>query len=519
MLEEIRINELFPEIGAFNIEYTVSDTRRTTYCEKTHRLTDEKYILTVNGKDVKIECSGEKSTFYAVCDLAKRVREGKLSDGEFMCAPAFAIRGYIEGFYGTPWTHDKRMSILGLMAKSRMNTVYYGPKDDLYHRELWRDLYPEDDLMKLKVLVDEAGKYFMSFCWCIAPGLSVKYSSEDEFRALTEKTKQLYSIGIRHFGLLLDDIEEDLVYPEDKELYGETVNAHIDLINRYHASVSEIDPAVRLTICPTVYHGKGNEYYITKLGQNISPLVSVFWTGRDICSREITSPEAMKFIEHTRHKPLYWDNYPVNDCAMFNEMHIYPIIGRDPDLYKYSEGIIANCMEYAECSKIPLITIADYLWDSENYNHTESWENAVRQIVGDAADDFIIFADHLCTSCLMDVPSARMYKAFGEMASYFKAGDKEKTFELADAYIEKMHACKEFLLSDHPICRELTKWSEKFFVAIEMTEKLFRYLKTNDEKLLPELSEIIDRYYSIPAKLCEDVDIRTELRHGLGIVI
>ena len=96
---------------------------------------------------------------------------------------------------------------------------------------------------------------------------------------------------------------------------------------------------------------------------------------------------------------------------------------------------------------------------------------------------------------------------------------KEKTFELADAYIAKMHACKEFLLSDHPICRELTKWSEKFFVSIEMTEKLFRYLKTNDEKLLPELSEIIDRYYSIPAKLCEDVDIRTELRHGLGIVI
>lgn len=519
MFDIKRATELFPETAGYEITIETSDTRKTTYCEKTHRLTDEKYILTVSGKNIKIECSGEKSAFYGYCDIAKRVRENKLTDGEFICAPAFAIRGYIEGFYGTPWSHDKRTAILELMAKSRMNTVYYGPKDDLYHRELWRDLYPETDLMNLKVLVDEAKAFYMNFCWCIAPGLSVKYSSEDEFRALTEKTKQLYSIGIRHFGLLLDDIDENLVYPEDKELYGETVNAHIDLINRYYAAICEIDPAVRLTICPTLYHGKGNEYYIAKLGQNISPLVSVFWTGRDICSRELTSPEAMKFIEHTHHKPLYWDNYPVNDCAMFNEMHLYPIIGRDADLYKYSEGLIANCMEYAECSKIPLITIADYLWDSENYNPDESWVNAIRQIVGDAADDFIIFADHLCTSCLMDVPSKRMYKAFAEMSSHLKAGNQEKTFELADAYMKKMYACKEFLLSDHPICKELEKWSQKFFVSIELTEKLFEYVKTKDENIIPELNEIIDRYYSIPAKLCEDVDIRTELKYNLGMNI
>ena len=120
---------------------------------------------------------------------------------------------------------------------------------------------------------------------------------------------------------------------------------------------------------------------------------------------------------------------------MFNEMHIYPIIGRDPDLYKYSQGIIANCMEYAECSKIPLITIADYLWDSENYNPQKSWEAAIKQIVGDAADDFIVFADHLCTSCLMDVPSGRMYKEFNEMMRIYKAGDKEYiSFDVTNAH-------------------------------------------------------------------------------------
>ncbi len=519
MLKNLNITELFPELEGYNTEFTVSDTRKTCYCEKTHRITDEKYILCVNGKNLKIECSGEKSAFYALCDAAKRIRESCLADGEYTCAPTFETRGYIEGFYGTPWSHDKRQSIMTLMAKSRMNTVYYGPKDDLYHRELWRDLYPEADLMKLKELVDAAKTYFMNFCWCVAPGLSVRYSDPAEFTTLMKKTKQLYSIGIRHFGLLLDDIDEDLIFEEDKALYGETVNAHIDLIEKYHDAILAIDPSVRLTICPTLYHGKGNEYYIAKLGRNISPMISVFWTGRDICSRELTSREAVDFIENTRHKPLYWDNYPVNDCAMFNEMHIYPIIGRDPDLYKYSQGIIANCMEYAECSKIPLITIADYLWDSENYNPQESWEAAIKQIVGDAADDFIVFADHLCTSCLMDVPSGRMYKEFNEMMRIYKAGDKAKAFEKADDYIRRMKNCKEFLQGDHPICKELTKWSVKFYIGCEFMEKLLEFLKTCNTALLPELGEILDRYYANPAKLCEDVDVRTELKNAFGITI
>lgn len=519
MLKDIDYRNIFPEIGDCNIEFSVADTRRTTYCEITHRLTDEKYILTVSGKDIRVECPGEKSAFYALCDVAKRIREDKLCDGEFVCAPTFAVRGYIEGFYGTPWSHEKRKSVMTLMAKNRMNTVYYAPKDDLYHREKWRDLYPEDDLLKLKELVDEAKEYHMDFYWCVAPGLSVKYSDESEFTSLMSKTKQLYSIGIRHFGLLLDDIDEDLVFPEDKELYGETVNAHIELIEKYHSALLSLDGSIKLTVCPTLYHGKSNEYYISKLGQNISPMISVFWTGREVCARELTSFEAIKFIENTHHKPLYWDNYPVNDCAMFNEMHISPIIGRDADLYKYSEGIIANCMEYAECSKIPLLTIADYLWDSVNYDSQVSWENAIKQVIGERADDFVIFADHLYTSCLNDANSRRMYSAFNEMEKAFKSGDMIKACELADVYLAKMNACKEFLASEHPICTELTKWSQKFFVACDLTAKLFEYIKTRDDAIIPEIDSIIEKYYSMPARLSEDTDIKTELRNRLGMKI
>lgn len=507
-------DELFGNVlNDFDIDISYLNSKHTVYCEKSHRLTDEKYILCISGKKIDIECSGEKSAFYALCDIAKRLSEQQLCSGEYVCSPSFAVRGYIEGFYGTPWSHESRKSVMALMAKNRMNTVYYAPKDDLFHREKWREKYPEAELAKLKELVDASKRYYMNFYWCIAPGLSMKYSDKAEFDALIEKTKQLYSIGISDFGLLLDDIDEELEFKEDKELYGETVNAHIELINKYYSAIKEIDSSARLTVCPTLYHGKGNEYYISKIGQNIPPLVSVFWTGRDICSRELTSLETLKFIEGTHHKPLYWDNYPVNDCSMYNEMHISPIINRDKDLWKYSEGIISNCMEYAECSKIPLITFADYLWDSENYDSQASWENAIKQVIGEEnAEAFIVFADHLYTSCLKDANSRRMYEAFDKIESALKSDDKQKAFSLAEEYLGRMYGCKEFLMQNLPICRELTKWSEKFYVACDLTGKIFEYVQSRDEALKEEIFSLIDKYNAMPARLSNDTDIKGELK-------
>lgn len=518
MIKNFAMPDFLQNIDA-QITVTEKKDRSVCYCEKTQRVTDEKYIFKVSAdKKIEIECSGEKSLFYALIDIKSRIDNGTLAEGEYICAPSFKVRGYIEGFYGIPWSHEKRKSVMLLMAKNRMNTVYYAPKDDDYHRELWRDLYSGEDLARLKELVDLAKEYYMDFYWCIAPGLSMEYSSDAEFETLIEKTKQLYSIGVRNFGLLLDDIEEELAFESDKAMYGETVNAHIALIEKYHSTLLEMDSANRLTVCPTLYNGKGDEYYISKLGQNISPLISLFWTGKDICSRELCSSDAIKFIEGTHHKPLYWDNYPVNDMAMFNEMHISPIINRDADLWKYSEGIISNCMEYAECSKIPLITFADYLWDSEGYNPDESWMNAIAQVVGkEDAEKFAVFADHLYVSCLKDEPSRRMKKHFAEVLRLLKTDEREKAIALAEEYIAKMKETSDYLRQDLPICNELTKWSEKFFVACEIFEKLIATLKNKTEENVNALYEVIDRFNSMPVKLSEEMNMKLFLGIMYGI--
>ncbi|MBQ7101342.1 MAG: hypothetical protein IJN81_06890, partial [Clostridia bacterium] len=67
--------------SGYDITFGFGNTRRVCYCEKTHRLTDEKYILTVSGKNIAVECSCEKGAFYALCDIAKRIEENSLADG------------------------------------------------------------------------------------------------------------------------------------------------------------------------------------------------------------------------------------------------------------------------------------------------------------------------------------------------------------------------------------------------------------------------------------------------------
>ena len=62
------------------------------------------------------------------------------------------IRGVIEGFYGTPWSHDERLDLIRFCADEGFDTWVHAPKDDPYHRERWREPYPDDELTRLAEL-------------------------------------------------------------------------------------------------------------------------------------------------------------------------------------------------------------------------------------------------------------------------------------------------------------------------------------------------------------------------------
>ena len=78
--------KLFGNVSdGYNIEIVYENSERVTYCEASHRVTDEKYILSVSDNNIKICCSSEKGAFRALCDLAKRIDENGVCDGIYIC--------------------------------------------------------------------------------------------------------------------------------------------------------------------------------------------------------------------------------------------------------------------------------------------------------------------------------------------------------------------------------------------------------------------------------------------------
>ncbi len=488
-----------PPCRAYSVEIVLKKCKSTEYIDELSRLTDEKYIIELKEDHAVITAATERGVFRAVHTLLKLNEKHELFVGKITDYPLFEKRGYIEGFYGPTWESEKRRSVMGLMAKYGMNTFYYAPKDDIYHREKWRDFYPEKDSNELKSLFEFAKENQMDFHWCIGPGLTYRYTSEDDFNTLLAKIKSVYDIGVRGFGLLLDDIPDKFQYKEDESAFESVVDAHIDLINKAYSALKRIDQSIKLTVCPTQYHGDESSYYISKLGRSINADIEIFWTGQEICSRILTCRESDDFLRSTGHKPLFWDNYPVNDTEMFQEMHLGALIGRDKELYKHSSGLIANVMEYAECSKIPLITIADYLWNPAAYKPEEAMEAAYREVIKDKEkiEKFKLIADHLCVSCLNRHGSEIMSEKLAYVSFLYATKRQEQAANELSSYIREMYACLEML--ENPsveLFNEIKKWTGKFRMCCELLELIYKTMLNPSEQNKSRLRDMLEKYNS-----------------------
>ena len=291
--------------------------------------------------------------------------------------PSFLERGVVEGFYGTPWTHQDRIDILRFEGAHGMNVYYYAPKDDPYHRKLWRDAYPSEDLKRLGELVDTAHHNFVDFCFAISPGLSMAYSSEQDFQVLTHKLASVGKLGVSCYALFLDDVPQDLEDAQDKAQFKTLAQAHTYLTNKLHKYLTAQSSENRLVLTPTTYTNEwGSRDYIQELGKGVDRGVSIVWTGPKVFSPAITVEQAREWGGYIQRKPIVWDNFPVIDGSPWRR-HLGPLTGREPNLPSVLRGLFSNPMNQAHASMIPLQTIADYLWNPAAYDHTQSETHAV----------------------------------------------------------------------------------------------------------------------------------------------
>ncbi len=296
--------------------------------------------------------------------------------------PSFPERGIVEGFYGPPWSHQERIEVLRFEGQRGMNAYYYAPKDDPYHRKLWRDPYPADETKRLGELVETAHANFVDFCFAISPGLSMTYSSEEDFSVLTRKLESVGKLGVSCFALFLDDVPQELQNPADQARFKTLAGAHIYLVNKLNRYLKSKSPANRLTVTPTVYTNEwGSRDYIKELGAGVNSEVNMVWTGTEVASPAITVAQAREWGKLLGRKPLVWDNFPVNDGRPWR-VFLGPLRNREADLPEAVEGVVSNPMIQAHASMIPLETVADYLWNSKAYDPAKSRQHAVESQFG-----------------------------------------------------------------------------------------------------------------------------------------
>jgi hypothetical protein len=341
----------------------------------------EAYGAVLENGQFKLYADTDRAVGYYLLD-----RQRGNSPDAWFSQPDFRIRGVVEGFYGNPWSLQQRLQIIGRLARLKYNTFFYGPKDDPFVCENWRQPYDEQGIEYLNRLKRVCDGHHMDLHCLLAPAFSIEFSSRSDFSALMAKYRQLYAIGIRAFGLLFDDVQPVLQHETDKARYTDLCQAHIDLANRVYTALKDLDKQISLTVCPTEYWGRGAYGYLTRFGRAMPADCAIFYTGDQICSRGIPEENACWFQETTGHKPLYWDNYPVNDAGMTREYHIGPILNRGAELWRHAQGLVANPMSLIESSLIALGCIADYLADATGYEPQRSHRQSIAQVAG---SDFV----------------------------------------------------------------------------------------------------------------------------------
>ncbi|MBQ8226007.1 MAG: beta-N-acetylglucosaminidase domain-containing protein [Bacteroidaceae bacterium] len=334
----------------------------------------EGYYLHISEKGIVVAGADERGLYYGVQTLLASMAEGKLQPCTVTDWPDVAFRGVVEGFYGTPWSQEARLSQLDFYGKYKMNVYIYGPKDDPYHRDKWRVEYPEAEAKKLQVLLERAKMRGVNFYWAIHPGVDIKWTTEDR-DALMAKLEKMYQLGVRSFAVFFDDIWGE----------GAKADKQAELLNYVDANfVQKKHDVAPLVLCPTIYNrawsGNGDKYLLT-LGENLNKGIEVMWTGNSVV--HCIDRESMEWInDRIKRKGYIWWNYPVSDYVR-DHILLGPTYGNGLDIAPLLSGFVSNPMEHAEASKISLYSIADYTWNMKHYDQKTSWERAIRAMYPD----------------------------------------------------------------------------------------------------------------------------------------
>lgn len=400
---------------------------------------------------------------------------------------AFKFRGVVEGFYGQPWSHHERLISLDYFKSFGMNLYIIGPKDASWQRLSWREPFDEDFLEEANELVAKGNQLGIQVTYSLSPGLSVIYSSVEDRTIVLEKFKQIASLGVTHFCLMWDDIDWELQDARDKIQYQYIEDGQSDFTNWVYQELITCREDISFTLCPMIYWGRNSNPYIKQLASNLNANVNIMWTGRQIRSEYLDTSDAIIFESDAGRSPFYWDNFPVNNLNLRNQLHAGPYMSREDTLSQHSVGIVVNPMNQMWASLLSLSTVGRYLCDPIKYSPWEAWESSLVELFPNELDREAAktFFASFTNSQISNDSAPELRKILHQVRIYLNNSENIDAANLLTQYAQKVRKSYLRILSPEfqwpELKIQISSWLAKWLRAAELIEEIARQITLENQ--------------------------------------
>lgn len=287
--------------------------------------------------------------------------------------------GIIEGFYGPMWTWEERRHLVRTLAPHGYGFYLYAPKADLYLRRKWQQPHPPAMAAELAEFARFCRQQGMRFGVGLSP-FEVFNRFDDEARtALAHKLALLERMDIDELAILFDDMTADTP---------DLARSQVAIVDW----VRDRTGVARLSVCPSYYSddpvldrvfGQRPADYLATLGRKLDHSVNIFWTGEEVCAREISPGHLKRVGDLLGRKPVLWDNYPVNDGdRMSQHLHLRAFTGRPAANAAHLAGHGINPALQPTLTAIPALTLAESYRLGPAYQYGQAFRNASRELLG-----------------------------------------------------------------------------------------------------------------------------------------
>ena len=334
------------------------------------------YLLVIAGNKVGVLGKDTDAAFYGLTTLQQILDQatgGVVRNLTIQDWADVASRGFIEGYYGNPWSTEDRAELMRWAGNFKLNSYFYAPKDDPKHNARWYERYTDEELeAKIKPLAEAGNASKCQFVYALHPFMSSAINQSnysEKIEKLKAKFEQVIGAGVRQIAVLADDAAN---YGND--LYIKLMTELVEWVSS--DEMQEKYPGLKTTIpfCPVQYGGNG-ESWMSGMPQEV-PIVM---TGGRIWG-EVTDNFTNTFYNNVGRGPYMWINWPCTDNSKRHLImggyttFLHP--GVSPEKI---QGIVLNPMQQSEPSKVAIFGNACYSWNIWTEDNAEqAWEDSFK---------------------------------------------------------------------------------------------------------------------------------------------